>query len=172
MKLTLRALLGRDELRLRLMNGDPDTPLTWVHAVAPKPITVPESHLGHARLDGDAAGALERARSAARAARRRGVPVVDGEAALDVVLAQPAIERVVDAWAGPVLQRLSDDGSESLRVTVTAFLRHGGSFDATARELKVHRHTVSSRVRRAQEAMGLDLADPDVRALLWLALAR
>lgn len=100
MKLTLRALLGRDDLRLRLMNGDPDTPLTWVHAVAPKPITVPESHLGHARLDGDAAGALERARSAARAARRRGVPVVDGEAALDVVLAQPAIERAVDAWAG------------------------------------------------------------------------
>ena len=69
-------------------------------AVAPKPITVPESHLGHAGLGGDAAGALERARFAARAARRRGVPVVDGEAALDVVLAQPAIERAVDAWAG------------------------------------------------------------------------
>ena len=33
MKLTLRALLGRDELRLRLMNGDPDTPLTWVHGI-------------------------------------------------------------------------------------------------------------------------------------------
>ena len=33
MQLTLRALLGRDELRLRLMNGDPDTPLTWVHGI-------------------------------------------------------------------------------------------------------------------------------------------
>ena len=33
MRLTLRALLGRDDLRLRLMNGDPDTELTWVHGI-------------------------------------------------------------------------------------------------------------------------------------------
>lgn len=33
MGLTLRALLGRDDLRLRLMNGDPDTELTWVHGI-------------------------------------------------------------------------------------------------------------------------------------------
>lgn len=125
-----------------------------VVAVAPNPLALAESHVGHARLDGDAARALERARSAAQTARRRGVPVVDGEAALDVVLAQPSSSVPSTRGRGRCSSGSATTARESLRVTVTAFLRHGGSFDATARELKVHRHTVSSRVRGLRRRWG------------------
>lgn len=42
MKLTLRALLGRDGLRLRLMNGDADTVDVGARHRAPGPHAVPQ----------------------------------------------------------------------------------------------------------------------------------
>lgn len=78
--------------------------------------------------------------------------------------------RALGAWAtallGPVLAYERADVVGAL----TAFLRHAGAWEPAARELRVHRHTLRYRIDRAAELLGTDLADPDRRAELWLAL--
>lgn len=54
--------------------------------------------------------------------------------------------------------------------SLRAFLAHAGRWDAAADALGVHRHTLRYRIRRVAELLGRDLADPDVRAELWIAL--
>ncbi|NYI04968.1 PucR family transcriptional regulator [Allostreptomyces psammosilenae] len=57
-----------------------------------------------------------------------------------------------------------------LLATLRAYLARGGRWDAAARDLGVHRHTVRHRVERVAELLRTDLDDPDVRAELWIAL--
>jgi purine catabolism regulator len=71
------------------------------------------------------------------------------------------------AWAERTLEAL--DGDEELVATVAAVLRRRSELDAS-RELGVHRHTVRSRVTRAESLLNATLDDPDTRARLWLAL--
>ena len=54
--------------------------------------------------------------------------------------------------------------------SLRAFLAHAGHWDAAAESLGVHRHTLRYRMRRVADLLGRDLADPDVRADLWIAL--
>lgn len=53
--------------------------------------------------------------------------------------------------------------------TLTAYLDHESGIAATADALGLHRNTVSTRVARAQELLGLDLADPETRLAVHLA---
>jgi DNA-binding PucR family transcriptional regulator len=55
-------------------------------------------------------------------------------------------------------------------VTLTEYLERGGSYDATARSLAVHRSTLKYRLRRIREISGHDLGDPEVQFNLQLAV--
>ncbi|WP_300768339.1 CdaR family transcriptional regulator [uncultured Bifidobacterium sp.] len=55
--------------------------------------------------------------------------------------------------------------------TVDAFLRLGGSLDATARHLKVHPNTVRYRLKRIATTTGWDATDPREAYVLRTALA-
>ncbi|WP_194409299.1 PucR family transcriptional regulator [Microbacterium cremeum] len=105
-----------------------------------------------------AAVALEEVPAAAARAlalwrRSPGRPVVD------------AAERAED-WA-----RLLE-GSPALLAAARAHLASGRRIERTARALGVHRNTVRQRIAAAEELLGVELADPDVSAELWLALRR
>ena len=73
------------------------------------------------------------------------------------------------AWAARRLAPLAGSGNADLAETLAAALRCRSEQEA-ARELAVHRHTVSNRVARIESVLGVSLGDPDARAELWLAL--
>jgi DNA-binding PucR family transcriptional regulator len=58
-----------------------------------------------------------------------------------------------------VYRPLRDAGSSVLE-TVSSFLDHGGSIEATARAMFVHANTVRYRLRRAADVTGLTATDP------------
>lgn len=64
----------------------------------------------------------------------------------------------------PLIARGTD-----LLETLTAYLDHESGIAATAEALGLHRNTVSTRVARAQDLLGLDLADPETRLAVHLA---
>jgi sugar diacid utilization regulator len=68
-----------------------------------------------------------------------------------------------------VYRPLRDAGQSSLD-TVSAFLDHGGSIEATARALFVHANTVRYRLRRAADVTGLSATDPRDAYTLRVAL--
>lgn len=53
--------------------------------------------------------------------------------------------------------------------TLTAYLDHESGIAATADALHLHRNTVSTRIARAQDLLGLDLTDPETRLAVHLA---
>jgi hypothetical protein len=59
-----------------------------------------------------------------------------------------------------------------LRVTLATYLEHGARVDPTAAALGVHPNTIRHRLRRYEEATGLDLARTDDVVELWWALRR
>ncbi|MGZ3144042.1 PucR family transcriptional regulator ligand-binding domain-containing protein [Lentzea chajnantorensis] len=73
-----------------------------------------------------------------------------------------------DGFAAALLRPLDAGAREALRV----WLGHHGAWDPAAARLGVHRHTLKSRVRRAEQALGRSLDSPGLRAELWLALHR
>ena len=75
----------------------------------------------------------------------------------------------VRRWLGALVDHDDSRGSD-LVSTLAAFLAVGGNYDAAARDLTVGRSTVRYRVRRIQELSGHDLADPDTRFQLQLAV--
>ncbi|NEG69717.1 PucR family transcriptional regulator [Bifidobacterium choloepi] len=68
-----------------------------------------------------------------------------------------------------VLRGESDDDPTYL--TVSTFLNHGGSLEATARDLNVHPNTVRYRLKRAAETIGWDATDPRDAFVLATAIA-
>ncbi|NEN04984.1 PucR family transcriptional regulator [Diaminobutyricibacter tongyongensis] len=72
----------------------------------------------------------------------------------------PAAESLL----APLITRAPD-----LLETLTAYLDHESGIAATADALGLHRNTVSTRIARAQELLGLDLSDPEVRLAVHLA---
>ncbi|WP_086003934.1 helix-turn-helix domain-containing protein [Nocardiopsis potens] len=75
------------------------------------------------------------------------------------------------AQLGPLLdylpERRQDPGGRELIATLRSWLDFRGG---TARQLKLHRNTVSGRLRRIEELLGLQLSGLDVLARLHLAL--
>ncbi|MER3389456.1 MAG: PucR family transcriptional regulator ligand-binding domain-containing protein [Microcella sp.] len=59
---------------------------------------------------------------------------------------------------------------EHLEETLTAWLQEDTVAEAAALRLGIHRHTVRARLRRAADALSLDLASFAARAELWSAL--
>ncbi len=57
-----------------------------------------------------------------------------------------------------------------LVLTLEAFFRENANASQTARALNVHRNTLAYRLQRIAEITGLDLADPEARLVLQLAL--
>jgi hypothetical protein len=58
----------------------------------------------------------------------------------------------------------------SLVEAVRVWLTHNGQFEATARDLGVHRHTMRAWIAQAGELLGRDLDSFQVRAELWAAI--
>jgi DNA-binding PucR family transcriptional regulator len=53
--------------------------------------------------------------------------------------------------------------------TLSHYLDRGGSYEATASALIVHRNTLKYRLQRIRQITGLDLSDPEVCFNLSLA---
>lgn len=78
------------------------------------------------------------------------------------------VERFVWSWLGSLLDYDSRKRSD-LVDTLTEYLECGGSYDAAARSLSVHRNTLKYRLQRIREISGHDLSCPDTRFNLQLA---
>jgi sugar diacid utilization regulator len=78
------------------------------------------------------------------------------------------VDRFVRDWLGALLDYDARKRSELVR-TLSSYLEHGGSYDATAKALVVHRSTLKYRLQRIRELSDLDLNDPDCRFNLQLA---
>jgi DNA-binding PucR family transcriptional regulator len=79
-----------------------------------------------------------------------------------------AMESFAADWLSTLIEYDSMHGSQ-LVATLSAYLDCGGSYDATADVLSVHRSTLKYRLRRIREVSGHDLGDPDTRFNLQLA---
>ena len=79
-----------------------------------------------------------------------------------------AMESFAGDWLGTLVQYDAMHGSQ-LVATLTAYLDSGGTYDATADALSVHRSTLKYRLKRIREVSGHDLGDPDTRFNLQLA---
>ena len=87
------------------------------------------------------------------------------------------LEQLLLAWTGndtfvPAAQSLLaplQEGGGELLTTLASYLDHESGIAATAAALGLHRNTVSSRIQRAQELLGVDMTDPEARLALHLA---
>jgi len=78
------------------------------------------------------------------------------------------VEGFIRKWLG-VLADYDERKHTELLMTLTRYLQHGGSYEATSRALSVHRSTLKYRLQRIRELTGFDLADPEIRFSLELA---
>jgi purine catabolism regulator len=124
-----------------------------------------------------AAAATVEAPAAATAGARRGSPVgrvasVEDLGSHRLLLAlqeDAALEALSRGLLAPLRaydQRQHGDLVASLRT----FLEHNGNWEAAARALGVHRHTLRYRIRRVAELTGRDLESAADRVEFWLAL--
>lgn len=117
------------------------------------------------------AGAVDRARRAAVRARAGTVVRLDDPevGGLTALFTEPdMIDR-----ARCMLRRLDEHDAATrsgLVEALGAWLRENGNYEAAARRLGLHRHTLTARVTRASALVERDLNDVDVRTDLWLAL--
>jgi purine catabolism regulator len=93
---------------------------------------------------------------------------------LEAILADPELRERLGELTVPSLQPLLGDPAVrqlDLLRTLAAYLDRNGSWEAAARDLGVHRHTLRSRMAKVGELTGLN---PDLahdRVFLTLALA-
>jgi sugar diacid utilization regulator len=79
-----------------------------------------------------------------------------------------AMERFARQWLGALLDYDAIHGTQLVR-TLSEYLDLGGSYDASARALSVHRSTLKYRLKRIRDVSGHDLAIPDTQFNLQLA---
>jgi len=84
------------------------------------------------------------------------------------------LEQLLLAWTGndtflPTADALLAPLTAVETETLAAYLDHESQVAATATALGVHRNTVAGRMQRIQEALGIDLDDPDARLAVHLA---
>lgn len=85
------------------------------------------------------------------------------------------IDQLLLAWTGsdaflPAARGLLEPLRVDDRRTLAAYLDHESSLAATASALGIHRNTVAQRIARVGQELGMDLADPEVRLALQLAV--
>lgn len=92
-------------------------------------------------------------------------PVLLGEIA-ELVAGRPELRdpRLADLVA------YDRDHDAALVDTLTQYLQEFGDVRAAATALHIHPNTLRYRVRRAEQVLGMDLADPDARLLLQIQL--
>ncbi|GLY69629.1 PucR family transcriptional regulator [Amycolatopsis taiwanensis] len=76
----------------------------------------------------------------------------------------------VRGWADALLSPLEPSGRIDLIGTLRTYLVHNCNSESAAATLGIHRRTLGYRLDRAEEALGRSLADPALRAELWIAL--
>jgi sugar diacid utilization regulator len=79
-----------------------------------------------------------------------------------------AVERFVHQWLGSLIDYDSRKPAE-LVPTLSQYLECGGSYDATAAALSVHRNTLKYRLQRIRDISGHDLGNPGTNFNLHLA---
>ena len=79
-----------------------------------------------------------------------------------------ALDPRAEAW----VEALQNYTRADMVETVRSYLRHRGQWEAAARELQLHRNSLRHRIAIAARLIQADLDDPDVAAILWLALRR
>ncbi|WP_181408353.1 PucR family transcriptional regulator [Schumannella sp. 10F1B-5-1] len=86
---------------------------------------------------------------------------------LGLAIAGGGLRELAAARLGP----LEDDpaAAELLRCA-RVWLEHNGAWDAAARELGIHRHSLRDRITKLEQRLGVDLARFDARAELWMLL--
>ena len=82
---------------------------------------------------------------------------------------QPALRTFVQQSLHAVIEHDRDHRSQFL-VTIEAYCEHGGRVAEAARALHLGRQSLYKRLARIEEIIGADLADPDTRLGLHLAL--
>ncbi|MFT4232554.1 MAG: helix-turn-helix domain-containing protein [Leucobacter sp.] len=118
--------------------------------------------------------ALEEAKKAAEFGLRRGASIVTSfpeiwrEGVSDLIDASDAVH-VARRLLGPLGRSDAEHGTELLE-TLRVWLKHHGRQLPTARELDVHRHTLTQRLRQITALTGADLDDFQTRAEFALAL--
>jgi PucR family transcriptional regulator, purine catabolism regulatory protein len=80
-----------------------------------------------------------------------------------------ALEAISRGLLGPLADYDRRQHGE-LVASLRAFLEHNGNWEAAARALDVHRHTLRYRIRRVAELTGRDLDRAGDRVEFWLAL--
>jgi PucR family transcriptional regulator, purine catabolism regulatory protein len=114
----------------------------------------------------EAASTLTAARRACEAADP-GTARRSADLPVTALLSQPAVRDAVASSTAGVLSALEGSG---LTGSLSSFLAHHGSWDRTATDLGVHRHTVRHRMHKVEDLTGLSLDDPEDRLLLHLAV--
>ncbi len=102
---------------------------------------------------------------------QRGVTKFDDLGVYKVLSQVPdntVVNHYVREWIGILIDHDERKNSQFV-LTLSRFLDLGGSYDASAKALSVHRNTLRYRLKRIQEITGFDLNDPDVRFNLQLA---
>ncbi|MFF8959530.1 helix-turn-helix domain-containing protein [Streptomyces sp. NPDC014894] len=77
-------------------------------------------------------------------------------------------DRFVREWLGPLLEYDARHRTD-FTATLSSYLESGGSYDATAEALHIHRSTVRYRLQRIREVTGHDLGHVDTRLNLHVA---
>ncbi len=153
--------------------------------------TVPAAGAGRAVPAGDARRAYHEARCALEA-RTLGRPVGAAEEANGNGAAVPkptvatyrdlgsfqlllslqdsdALRLFCESLLGPIESGEGHYGGELMR-SLEAFIECNGQWEAAARRLYCHRHTLRYRIRKIEELTGRDLASARDRIEFWLAL--
>jgi sugar diacid utilization regulator len=80
----------------------------------------------------------------------------------------PEVRGFLTEWLGPLMAYDREKSAELVK-TLARYLDSGGSYDATARALNIHRSTLRYRLGRIRDISGHDLQDVDTRLNLHLA---
>ena len=80
-----------------------------------------------------------------------------------------ALALFCDSLLGPIERGEGHYGGELMR-SLEAFIEANGQWEAAARRLYCHRHTLRYRIRKIEELTGRDLASARDRIEFWLAL--
>ncbi len=78
-------------------------------------------------------------------------------------------QRMIEQLLGP-LMHYDNQHNASLATTLEAYIALNGNASSTAHKLSLHRNSLSYRLRRIEDLVGLSLADSENRLLIALAL--
>ncbi len=117
------------------------------------------------------ARSIDEARHACEAARTGGERVIRYEAIPTVSFVLGALDPEQSDRLASLLDPLRAAARPSeLLDTLRVFLANNGAWSESAARLRIHRQTLTARVRRIEDLTGLSLSDPDDRVAAWLAL--